>query len=150
NYTQKEDCDIAISIKLNFWSQIIRSRINYLEHYKHHIYERIKHSHVFAIPKWSKLTAEIEAPYEFRLSFSIMEAILAKSRSANQKLLNRIARTIYYKHLKMETGDKPKIPSYIIKTCVLWICEIFDIEQDAQQHLAIKFIEYVRRKLETG
>ncbi|CAF1474650.1 unnamed protein product, partial [Didymodactylos carnosus] len=152
NYTEKEDCDIVISIKLNFWPQIIRSRINYLKHHKHHIYQRIKHSHVFAIPKWSKLTAEIEAPYEFRLSFSIMEAILAKSRSANQKLLNRIARTIYYKHLKMETSDidKPKIPSYFVKTCVLWMCEIFDIEQDDQQQLPIKFIAYARQKLETG
>ncbi|CAF1239062.1 unnamed protein product, partial [Didymodactylos carnosus] len=100
----------------------------------------------------NELTAKTEASYEFRLSFSIIEAILTKSQSANQKLLNRIARIIYYKYLKIEARefDKPKIPSYFVKTRVLWMCEIFDIGRDDKEHLAMKFIEYARQTLETG
>ncbi|CAF1209937.1 unnamed protein product [Didymodactylos carnosus] len=91
-------------------------------------YQRIKHASIYAIPQQSKLTDEHQTSYEFRLSFSIAESILANTRSTVEKKLNDIARRIYYKYLKQD--DNNSISSYFIKTCVLWICELYDLEHD--------------------
>ncbi|CAF1604056.1 unnamed protein product [Didymodactylos carnosus] len=97
-----EDCDIVIGIKLKFWPQIIQTRMNYLKYNKSHIYNKIKNATVYAIPKWSKSTDSEAAPYEFRLSFSVFESILARSRYDIEKKLNNIARRIYYRYIKKQ------------------------------------------------
>ncbi|CAF1163097.1 unnamed protein product [Didymodactylos carnosus] len=143
-----EDCDIVIALKLNFWPKITHTRLNYLRCHKHDLYNKIKCLPVYAIPKWSKLTQDNAASYEFRLSFSAVETVLAKSRSNTEKLLNKIARGIYYKYLKHFT-----IQSFFIKTCVLWMCEQFDLDKDyknRQEHLTMFCVNYIRQKLNEG
>ncbi|CAF1044531.1 unnamed protein product [Didymodactylos carnosus] len=140
--TMTEDCDVVVALKLSFWPSVARKRLRYWKQYKPIIYRKVRKSTVYVIPKWSKMTAEDDGSYEFRLSFSNAEEILAKSRSKSEKMLNDIARTIYYKHLrKPVTFSHDCVHSYFIKTVVLWMCEEFDLQNNYRDIIDEKQIE---------
>ncbi|CAF1176498.1 unnamed protein product [Didymodactylos carnosus] len=80
---------------------------------------------------------------------------LAELRSQEEKILNGIARSIYYKYFRQ---NEIHIKSYVIKTIVLWMCEeynsdgIFSNVQDEQQvaiELIKYFIDYTKGKLKS-
>ncbi|CAF1380118.1 unnamed protein product, partial [Didymodactylos carnosus] len=159
--TRKEECDVVIGIKLKFWPQITHSRLNYLRQNKHRIYDIIKNGIVYLIPKWCGRTSlNDDAPYEFRYSFSEVEGLLANSRTVTEQTLNKIARAIFYKHIRKlnseDEADSENTPNYVksyfIKTCVLWICEENNIyKQNFDEHqLTTMFIEYAKEKLKSN
>ncbi|CAF0967917.1 unnamed protein product [Didymodactylos carnosus] len=148
-----EECDIVIGYKLKFWPKITNKRLETLQHTKPPIYKQIRDSSVYAIPKWCKHTSEEAARYEFHLSFSAVELTLVKLRTTIEKMLNRIARYIYYKHIRR---DSDHIKSYVIKIIVLWMCEEFDLEHEFQNvhdeeiiaiELGKRFINFTLDKL---
>ncbi|CAF1183688.1 unnamed protein product [Didymodactylos carnosus] len=61
--------------------------------------------------------------FEFRYSFSKLELIIAQNRTLMERLLNAIARTIYHKTIRSIVVNGDYIPSYFVKTTVLWMCE---------------------------
>jgi hypothetical protein len=96
-----------------------------------------------AIPKWSTKTPQCDRELEFRYSFSAVELLLAQERSYNEQILNGIARSIYYKFLKdQRTSTQNVIPSYFIKTTVLWMCENMNLSNDNPKTLAEKWLKY--------
>jgi hypothetical protein len=120
-------------------------------------------SSMHLIPKWLERKPEIDQELEFRYSFSAIECALAKNRTRVEQILNGVARSIYYKYLKkqssLEDNNKTLIPSYFIKTTVLWMCETIDLndqftdmddDQTIARIMAEKWIEYVIQLLSNG
>ncbi|CAF0786753.1 unnamed protein product [Didymodactylos carnosus] len=66
---------------------------------------------------------------EFRYSFSIVEKHLAINRRPMEKLLNSLARKFYYKIIRRIEINEKYLKSYFVKTSILWLCELNDIEQ---------------------
>ncbi|CAF1269590.1 unnamed protein product [Didymodactylos carnosus] len=114
--------DIVLALKLNFWPNNVQPFLErfQLSNQPAKLYEKIRQVHMYVVPKGLKTSATAE--YEFRYSFSAAECLLAQSRTVKQRILNGIARRIYYKHLRKQTT----LQSYFIKTSVLWMCEMFD------------------------
>ncbi|CAF1265223.1 unnamed protein product [Didymodactylos carnosus] len=114
--------DIVLALKLNFWPNNVQPFLErfQLSNQPAKLYEKIRQVHMHVVPKGLKASATAE--YEFRYSFSAAECLLAQSRTVKQRLLNGIARRIYYKHLRKQTT----LQSYFIKTSVLWMCEMLD------------------------
>ncbi|CAF1008516.1 unnamed protein product [Didymodactylos carnosus] len=156
----KEECDIVIGIKLDFIPSLVRDAFERIKRNRPAVYRQIKHINIYLIPKWSKKTSESEAEYEFRLSFSLIESELANRRTKNEKILNGIARSIYYKYLnrtRVSFNDEIYFKSYYIKTIVLWMCEQINFEnvlkrlKDDEETIAIeltkRFLDYTLQLL---
>ncbi|CAF0928300.1 unnamed protein product [Didymodactylos carnosus] len=114
--------DIVLALKLNFWPNNVQPFLKrfQLSNQPIKLYEKIRLTHIHVVPKSSKISTTAE--YEFRYSFSAIERLLAQSRTSKQRILNGIARSIYYKYLQPQTS----LQSYLIKTIVLWMCEMED------------------------
>ncbi|CAF0854670.1 unnamed protein product [Didymodactylos carnosus] len=146
------DFDLVPSLQLKFWPHDLLQTIQRLKMNKPQLYEKIQHVYMHVIPKWSKKTDARYSALEFRYSFSAIELIIAQQRSRNEKILSGIARNIYYKYLKQT--DKYYIPSYFIKTTVLWMCETQDLTLGGEteydqitQQLASMWIRFACEKL---
>ncbi|CAF1005818.1 unnamed protein product, partial [Didymodactylos carnosus] len=96
-------------------------------------------------------------------SFSAIELILAEGRTRNEKLLNSVAKSIYYKYLYKKTAsqeDKEQyIPSYFVKTTIFWMCEQKHYElnkidgtndEEIEKKLALEWIQYTSKLLWNG
>ncbi|CAF1360048.1 unnamed protein product [Didymodactylos carnosus] len=83
------------------------------------------------IAKWSMKTSDKYKNVKFRYSFSTIEIVLAEQRPLVEQILNRVARGLYYKYLhkNYKTDDGKYLPSYFVKTTVLWMCETMDLDQ---------------------
>ncbi|CAF1018390.1 unnamed protein product [Didymodactylos carnosus] len=68
--------------------------------------------------------------FEFRYSFSKLELIIAQNRTPKERLLNAIARTIYHKTIRSIVVNGDYIPSYFVKTTVLWMCETMEFARN--------------------
>jgi hypothetical protein len=97
------------------------------------------------IQKPSTETQIVDEEIDFRYSFSFIERLLASRRSKNEQILNGVARSIYYRYLKKEC----KLPSYFIKTTVLWMCEKVEINECLDvKKIAELWIKYACELLE--
>ncbi|CAF4120133.1 unnamed protein product [Rotaria sordida] len=138
------DMDFVPSLQLKFWPSDVHSFLERIKKNRPEIYKFIKDKiSMHVIPKWSTKTAKCDRELEFRYSFSAIELYLAQQRSHNEQVLNGIARSIYYKFLKEHrTSTQHVIPSYFIKTTVLWMCEMMDLNNENPETLAKKWIQY--------
>ncbi|CAF1201536.1 unnamed protein product [Rotaria sp. Silwood1] len=118
------DADCAPSLQLKFWSNDIQPFFERIKRNRPNIYHLIMNkTSMHVIPKWSTKTPACDRELEFRYSFSAIELILAQQR---QKVL----------------------PSYFIKTTVLWMCETMDLSSDTEEILAQKWLQYAIDLLE--
>ncbi|CAF1454636.1 unnamed protein product, partial [Didymodactylos carnosus] len=113
------------ALTLNVVPKIILPFFNRIRITRFDLYEKLKDGTIFVIPKWSGLTPEKGAHFEFRYSFSDYEKTLAQLRSNIKLTLNKVARSIYYECLSKNSLqiDGTYLPSYFVKTTVLWLCE---------------------------
>ncbi|CAF3731192.1 unnamed protein product [Rotaria sordida] len=146
------DMDFVPSLQLKFWPSDVHSFLERIKKNRPEIYKFIKDKiSMHVIPKWSTKTAKCDRELEFRYSFSAIELYLAQQRSHNEQVLNGIARSIYYKFLKEHrTSTQHVIPSYFIKTTVLWMCEMMDLNNENPETLAKKWIQYAIDLLNKG
>ncbi|CAF1274679.1 unnamed protein product [Didymodactylos carnosus] len=153
------DIDHVPAIRLNFWPKILNPFIDRITKNRPDVLEPIMKSIVFVVPKWSKITPEHEAHFEFRYSFSDIEKTIAQLRSDVEKSLNKIAKSLYYEILSkandVQVGEQ-YLPSYFAKTTALWICEQENLTELYQnepnkdiffQSLAEKWRQYAIRCL---
>ncbi|CAF1058268.1 unnamed protein product [Didymodactylos carnosus] len=85
---------------------------------------------VYLVAKWSQKTPDTDARFEFRYSFSLTEKFLTKQRRPKEKLVCSLARKFYYKILRdIHKTSTEYLKSYIIKTSILWLCELNDLEE---------------------
>jgi hypothetical protein len=160
------EVDIVPSFKLDFWPDDMQWFLNRLERNRPNLFEKIYPLHVHIIPKWSEKTTEASKNFEFRYSFSLIEMKLAEERSLIEQLLNRVARGIFYKYLhksviKSSSFNGKYLPSYFVKTTVLWMCEEIDLdkiftlttaydqqtEKKLADRLSTRWITFAREKL---
>ncbi|CAF1484090.1 unnamed protein product, partial [Didymodactylos carnosus] len=136
-----KETDHVPCLQLKFWPKDIQPFLKRFEVNRPQLYEIIiQNSSMHVIPKWSTKTPKTDQDIEFRYSFSTIERLLAEHRIKNERILNGIARSIYYRYLKVVPVI---IPSYFVKTTVLWMCETQDLSviNDPRQiaHAWIKF-----------
>ncbi|CAM4884716.1 unnamed protein product [Rotaria socialis] len=127
------DSDVVPALKLEFWPDDMQVFLNRIRNTRPNLYELIQEqASMHLIPKWSGKTPDIDQEVEFRYSFSAIEILLAKNRTRAEKILNGVARSIYYRYLKnepcLEDHTKTILPSYFIKTTVLWMCELKNLD----------------------
>ena len=60
--------------------------------------------------------------YNWRWSFSLAERKLAQIRNSSQKYCYFLFKCLFYKYVKFYINDRV-LPSYIAKTCMLFVCE---------------------------
>ena len=155
------EADFVPAFQLTFWPNDVQSFFNRIQIRRPELYKLIiETSSMHLIPKWSTKTSEIDEELEFRYSFSAIERLLAMKRSRVEQILNGVARSIYYKYLKkqssVEDDKKTLIPSYFVKTTVLWMCELnnldesFTYDQTIARFVAEKWLEYVKQLLSDG
>jgi hypothetical protein len=126
--------DIVPSLKLDFWPDDMQWFLNRLERNRPNLFEKIYPLHMHIIPKWSGKTTEALKNFEFRYSFSLIEIKMAEERSLIEQILNRVARGIFYKYLHKSVMNsslfnEKYLPSYFVKTTVLWMCETMDLDK---------------------
>ncbi|CAF0949810.1 unnamed protein product [Didymodactylos carnosus] len=129
------EIDNVPSFQLLFWPCDMQPFLDRLKQSRPHLYDKIQRDcSMHLISKWSEKTAEIDQDIEFRYSYSSTEIFLAKQRTTNERILNGVARSIYYAHLKLvpslENPTKAILPSYFVKTTVLWMCELMDLNEN--------------------
>lgn len=158
------DVDLVPALKLEFWPDDIKVFLDRIQNARPQLYEIIhKEACMHLIPKWSGKTSEIDQELEFRYSFSAIELLLAKHRTRVEKILNGVARSIYYRYLKtqpcMEDNKKASVPSYFVKTTVLWMCEKYNLneqcygivdDQIIAEMMANEWLNYVVSLLRSG
>ncbi|CAF1615443.1 unnamed protein product [Didymodactylos carnosus] len=151
-----EDCDVVIGFELKFWPRVALNRLAYLKRHNKRVYNIVKNSPVYIIPKSSERNvSRYEASFDFRFSFSAAEEKLAQSRSKIENKLNEVARKVYYLYLRQnESKHDHYIRSYFIKTCILWLCEQNQLDQikltnddELTRILTKLFVEFARTKL---
>ncbi|CAF0822360.1 unnamed protein product [Didymodactylos carnosus] len=142
--------DFVPALQLKFWPDNVQPFFERIKQNRPHLHDLIlSKTSMHVVTKWSKKTCIDEQDLEFRYSFSAVEILLAKHRTPNEQVLNGIARSIYYKYLK---EIPPVLPSYFIKTSVLWMCETMNLNdlQETSLSLAQKWIKYVVDILNSG
>ncbi|CAF3670303.1 unnamed protein product [Rotaria sordida] len=158
------DVDLVPALKLEFWPDDMQVFLNRIQNSRPKLYEIIlEQASMHLIPKWSSKTQEVDQELEFRYSFSAIERLLAKNRTRVEQILNGVARSIYYRCLKkepcLEDHTKTIVPSYFIKTTVLWMCELYNLndlcsetddDQTIANIMATEWLNYVREKLCSG
>ncbi|CAF1383889.1 unnamed protein product [Rotaria sordida] len=158
------DVDLVPALKLEFWPDDMQVFLNRIQNSRPKLYEIIlEQASMHLIPKWSSKTQEVDQELEFRYSFSAIERLLAKNRTRIEQILNGVARSIYYRYLKkepcLEDHTKTIVPSYFIKTTVLWMCELYNLndlcsetddDQTIANIMATEWLNYVREKLCSG
>ncbi|CAF0813972.1 unnamed protein product [Didymodactylos carnosus] len=124
NYCLPKEIDLVPAIQIKgFWPDDVQPFLERFRKNCPHLYnELISKTSMHLIAKWSKKTSAIDQELEFRYSFSALERLLADKRTQNEQILNGIARSIYYRYLTKTSGSN-LIPSYFVKTTVLWMCE---------------------------
>lgn len=125
------DCDFVPSIKLNFWPHDMQWFLDRLKMNRPLLFEKIELIHMHIIPKWSGKTTT-DKNLEFRYSFSAIEMKIAEERSLVEQILNQVARGLFYKYLHKgamasSLHYEKNLPSYFVKTTVLWMCEEEDL-----------------------
>ena len=89
---------------------------------------------------------------QWRLTFTKAERELARARNKPQKLVYLMAKSLYYSHLKIETGES-QFPSYALKVTMLWLQEETPTDEwtyeDSLFQLSMLFTK-LRSFLETG
>ncbi|CAF4881349.1 unnamed protein product [Rotaria sp. Silwood1] len=143
------DVDLVPSLQLKFWPADIQPFLDRIKSNRPQIYRLlIDKTSMHVIPKWSTKTPRCDRELEFRYSFSAIELVLAQQRSVKERVLNGIARSIYYKFLKgQKVSTQNVIPSYFIKTTVLWMCETMDFTTDNEETLAKRWLQYAIDRL---
>ncbi|CAF1620100.1 unnamed protein product, partial [Didymodactylos carnosus] len=124
--------DIVPAIELKFWPKIMNwftSRMKTNDRWSNVFCEKIQNQiSVYLVSKWSGKGSLIDAQYEFRYSFSMIELILAQERTFYENQFNFMVKLLYYKYLRpIETSFGLYIPSYFIKTTVAWILELANL-----------------------
>ncbi|CAF2961266.1 unnamed protein product [Rotaria sp. Silwood2] len=158
NYCLINEMDIVPAIQIkNFWPNDVQWFLDRLNRNHPCLYKKlIPNASMHLIAKWSKKTPDGDGDLEFRYSFSTLERLFAQERTENEKILNGTARSIYYRYLKTEPN---LIPSYFVKTTVLWMCEeksalINNITGETTEYvaeqLAYEWIKYARERLQEG
>ncbi|CAF1327420.1 unnamed protein product [Adineta ricciae] len=150
------EADFVPALQLDFWPDDIQSFLERIHRHRPQLYQLIiDTTSMHLIPKWSEKTAKIDEELEFRYSFSEIERTLAMNRTRVEQILNGVARSIYYKYLK----HRSLIPSYLIKTTVLWMCELRNLndqftDEDDDRTIALVLAEqwlvYVKEILSNG
>ncbi|CAF1075683.1 unnamed protein product [Didymodactylos carnosus] len=134
------NADFVPALQLKFWPRDIQPFLNRIRINRPRIHQMIMtKTSMHVISKWSTKTPSCDRELEFRYSFSAVELLLAQQRSNNEQVLNGIARSIYFKHLK---GKQNVIPSYFIKTTILWMCETMELNEDSPLTLGHKWLQY--------
>ncbi|CAF1108245.1 unnamed protein product [Didymodactylos carnosus] len=131
------DMDLVPALELKFWPKNVIPFLNRLKKNRCDLYEKISTTYMHLVAKESPTSLDNDKEYDFRYSFSVIEKILANERTKNEKILNGVAKNIYYKHLYKNTtsqqGKEQYIRSYLVKTTIFWMCE--------QQHDDINNVE---------
>ncbi|CAF1325347.1 unnamed protein product [Rotaria sordida] len=148
------DMDLVLSLRLNFIPKILDDFFNRIKLNQFDLYEQIRTMSIYLIPKPSSIYDDFDqCRVQFRYSFSEIEKKLAQLRKPSEQLLNRIARSIYYDliskaHLMI---DKKYIPSYFVKTTILWLCEnTNNLDHLDQNQLTKLWIDYALSCFKTG
>ncbi|CAF2897873.1 unnamed protein product [Rotaria sp. Silwood2] len=158
------DVDLVPALKLDFWPNDMQVFLNRIQKSRPELYRIIcEQGCMHVIPKWSNKTPNVDQELEFRYSYSAIERLLAKNRTRREQILNGVARSIYYLHLKKvssnEDSKKTIIPSYFVKTTVLWMCEErnfndlcseTDDDQTIAEKMAREWLIYARSLLCSG
>ena len=116
--------DQVPSVRLYFWPQQAANWIKRSRQWPpHDDIQRIVDDGCQVVPRSSPGG---DSNSEWRLSFSIPEASLAKLRSLDQKRAYYFFKIIFYRHLKCiesSEAEKKSLYSYVMKTTMLWFCE---------------------------
>ncbi|CAF4168195.1 unnamed protein product [Rotaria sp. Silwood2] len=146
----------AIQIK-DFWSDDVQWFLDRLKNDRPDLYEKlIPNASMHLIAKWPRKTSNQDEQLGFRYSFSTLERMLAQQRTDNEQILNGIARSIYYRYLK---SSENLIPSYFVKTTVLWMCETMsdvinnicdDTTELIAEQLAFEWVKFAQKQLKDG
>ncbi len=120
-----KESDFVPCFQLKFWPKDVEGFRQRIKAHRSELYGLIESSRtsMHVIPKWSGKTPAVDQELELRYSFSFLERLFAEHRTEKEQILNGVARSIYYRYLK----DKRCLPSYFIKTTVLWMCERFNV-----------------------
>ena len=118
--------DMVCAIRLLFWPQQAACWINRPRHWPPHTVVQIIVNHGCHLVPRSSPGGDVNS--EWRLSFSNPEASLALKRSKEQKCAYYLFKIFFYRYLKFaepsECERKP-LSSYIMKTTMMWACEVF-------------------------
>lgn len=82
-----------------------------------------------------------EIDKEWRLSFSAAEKRLAKERNETQRKVYFIVKSLFYCHIIPFEEEGKHLPSYVIKTIMLWACERLSPEEWKADHLEERVME---------
>ena len=158
------ESDFVPAFQLEFWPEEIQPFLHRIEGNRPDLHKIIcEQTSMHLIPKWSGKTPNIDEVLEFRYSFSAIERLLAQNRTRAEQILNGVARSIYYRYLKgercVEDEEKKILPSFFIKTTVLWMCETYNLneqfseteeDQTIAYAMATKWLEYTKSLLRSG
>ncbi|CAF0953325.1 unnamed protein product [Didymodactylos carnosus] len=146
----------AIQIK-GFWPDDVKWFLKRFKKNRPHLYDEIiPTTSMHLIAKWPRKTSNTDEELGFRYSFSALERAIAQKRTENEQILNGIARSIYYRYLKT---TRNLIPSYFVKTTVLWMCEIMsdlikkivgDSSESVARQIGFEWIKFATKQLQQG
>ncbi|CAF1514532.1 unnamed protein product [Didymodactylos carnosus] len=154
------DFDFVPALELKFWPKNIEPFLNRLRQNRPDLYDKICKTCMYLVAKASPISSGNYKEFDFRYSFSAIELILAEGRTRNEKSLNSVAKSIYYKYLYKKTafqGDREQyIPLYFVKTTIFWMCEqkhheLNKIEgtkdEEIEKKLVLEWIQYIIKLL---
>ncbi|CAF1346749.1 unnamed protein product, partial [Didymodactylos carnosus] len=152
NYAFPTLGDNVPCLQLRFWPDDIKPFLERFRQQRPFLYEKIIPStSMHIIAKWSdKTLPESDKDLEFRYSFSALERLLAENRTRNEEVLNGIARYFVGDACKPEDNSELPvlIPSYFIKTTVLWMSETMNISEiNEPSQLARLWLDFASHKL---
>ncbi|CAF4439047.1 unnamed protein product [Didymodactylos carnosus] len=157
-YCMPKDVDFVPAIEIKgFWPDDVKWFFERFKKNRPFLYdELISTTSMHLIAKWPKKTSNTDEELGFRYSFSALERFIAQKRTENEQVLNGIARSIYYRYLKT---TRNLIPSYFVKTTVLWMCEtmsdlinniVADNPESVAQQLGFEWIKFATKQLQQG
>ncbi|CAF1137821.1 unnamed protein product, partial [Didymodactylos carnosus] len=139
---QKDRCtkieyDHVLALQLNFIPRILEDFLNRVVIRHWYLIEQMLNDNtdvfILVVSKPSKKCPKpVDERFEFRYSFSMLEVVIANNRTTEEKTLNTIARIIYFRVIRPIVVDDEYIPSYFVKTTVLWLCETMHLQDTSR------------------
>ena len=95
------------------------------------------------VPASHVLTSSDQKKFEWRLSFSICEVLIAKTLGYYQKKCYLILKALFDVHIKQDSELTKVMCSYYLKTILFWLCELLGKEQWTYETLYDRFIDLI-------